>query len=279
MSKKWAENHPYVWQAHLERIGDFIQHGPGVWWRDLGDRIEFLDGHGEENTKAVGPPLHHYRSYSVKEEQVYVTQCWNETVTQNVKLPHCTPRIYNQTGDLLCIQRSSEAETDYAHAETEQASSNEVEVIELLEVNEDQPTTSQQSANKQPTIQQSEQEPTHPIQPTYKYATSLGKELAGILGDSSSIKSFDILRNELKKKKSFPVSKKMKYEQITASLQTQLVKQYTEHKETIKAWETHFTEEHGIPPDTQDIPGHIAAILRQKRVMEKVAFHEWNLTL
>ena len=29
VTKEWVQNHPYLWQAHLERITDYLVHGPG----------------------------------------------------------------------------------------------------------------------------------------------------------------------------------------------------------------------------------------------------------
>ncbi len=54
-----ASNH---YQAHLQRISDFILTGPGVWWRKTSEGVEFLDGSQEDDFRTVGPPLMHYRS-------------------------------------------------------------------------------------------------------------------------------------------------------------------------------------------------------------------------
>jgi len=32
------------WQAHLTRISPYLIPGPGVWWSDLADSVEFTDG-------------------------------------------------------------------------------------------------------------------------------------------------------------------------------------------------------------------------------------------
>ena len=36
------------YQAHLERIGDFLLPGEGVWWKHVAQGVEFLDGEDEE---------------------------------------------------------------------------------------------------------------------------------------------------------------------------------------------------------------------------------------
>lgn len=55
-SSEWIKRHPHIWQAHLERISDFLLCGPGTWWKDNGDSIEFFDGPEEVDFKAQGHP-------------------------------------------------------------------------------------------------------------------------------------------------------------------------------------------------------------------------------
>lgn len=41
--KQWLHHIPHQYQAHLERISDFLVSGPGSWWRELHGDIEFFD--------------------------------------------------------------------------------------------------------------------------------------------------------------------------------------------------------------------------------------------
>ena len=58
----YIDSHSLLFQAHLERICDFLLPGHGVWWKHTATGIEFLDGPGEKNGHPEGPSLQHYRS-------------------------------------------------------------------------------------------------------------------------------------------------------------------------------------------------------------------------
>lgn len=53
--KSMLDRIPQHYQAHLERISDFLIHGPGVWWKATADGIMFFDGTGEEDFRDEGP--------------------------------------------------------------------------------------------------------------------------------------------------------------------------------------------------------------------------------
>ena len=63
ISKMLIEKHVRSWQAHLERISDFLLSGQGGWWleQENGD-VEFLDGEEAATTHPQGPLLHHFCS-------------------------------------------------------------------------------------------------------------------------------------------------------------------------------------------------------------------------
>jgi hypothetical protein len=86
--KEMLVNHPSSWQAHLERISDFLLAGKGVWWNesDNGD-INFFDAKGNVESPEAGPLLHHFRSSSFKSEESYLKKCWLECLEQKSDLP------------------------------------------------------------------------------------------------------------------------------------------------------------------------------------------------
>ena len=77
--KEMLVNHPSSWQAHLERISDYLLAGKGVWWNesDNGD-INFFDAKGNVESSEAGPLLHHFRSSSFKSEDSYLKKFWLE---------------------------------------------------------------------------------------------------------------------------------------------------------------------------------------------------------
>ena len=40
---EWLHQFPLQYQAHLERISDYLVSRPGVWWRKVDNGIEFFD--------------------------------------------------------------------------------------------------------------------------------------------------------------------------------------------------------------------------------------------
>ena len=55
------------YQAHLERISDYLATGPGVWWRKTAKGIEFFDGENKLQARQPGPQLSHYHSKTISD--------------------------------------------------------------------------------------------------------------------------------------------------------------------------------------------------------------------
>ena len=63
------KKHIRSWQAHLERISDFLLPGKGTWWLDDDKgNVVFLDGEKAASSQTEGPVLHHFRSSSFNRE-------------------------------------------------------------------------------------------------------------------------------------------------------------------------------------------------------------------
>ena len=77
------------WQTHLEHISDFLLPGKGVWWRynQEHNEVEFFDSASELSSRNEGPLLHHFRSSSLKLEESYLKECWEECIQQDTTLP------------------------------------------------------------------------------------------------------------------------------------------------------------------------------------------------
>ena len=75
------------WAAHLKLIADFLKPGEGVWWKEMEDHIEFLDGPDETCFRQEGPKLHHFRSTSITKEQELLEICWDKCLHDKVKIP------------------------------------------------------------------------------------------------------------------------------------------------------------------------------------------------
>ena len=82
------KKHIRSWQAHLERISDFLLPGKGAWWRhDEKGNVEFLDREKAASSQTGGPVLHHFRSSTFKREEEYLQKCWNKCLENRVTFP------------------------------------------------------------------------------------------------------------------------------------------------------------------------------------------------
>ncbi|CAB3981856.1 Retrovirus-related Pol poly from transposon opus [Paramuricea clavata] len=92
--KDMLVNHPSSWQAHLERISDFLLVGKGAWWNECenGD-IHFFDAKGSPELLEKGPLLHHFRSSSFKSEESYLKKCWLKCVEQRASGDHISVEV------------------------------------------------------------------------------------------------------------------------------------------------------------------------------------------
>ena len=73
----------------MERIADFLRPGEGIWWETdkVTGSVTFYDGDNSPNTRPEGPPLHHFRSWTIEEEVTYIKQCWDKCVNSDLRLP------------------------------------------------------------------------------------------------------------------------------------------------------------------------------------------------
>ncbi len=92
-----------MYQAHLEKIGDFLLCGKGVWWHadEESKEIVFHDGKGQPEFREQGPPMHHFRSSSFQSESLYLKEKWNQCYRKgDVPLPIRKIKVYNPSGSV-----------------------------------------------------------------------------------------------------------------------------------------------------------------------------------
>lgn len=53
----WCNSNSSQYQAHLERIGDYLVPGPGIWWQETSNGFEFFDGDDSDDHHKEGPSL------------------------------------------------------------------------------------------------------------------------------------------------------------------------------------------------------------------------------
>ena len=94
----------FSYQAHLERIADFLLRGEGVWWHFDKDMrcIIFHDGADQQSSRLQGPPLHHFRSWTVRMERAYLAESWKSCISNSqLLLPTSKINLYNSEGDFI----------------------------------------------------------------------------------------------------------------------------------------------------------------------------------
>ena len=82
------------YQAHLERISDFLLPGEGVWWKHVAQGVEFLDGEDEEMNTRIEPKLMHYRGQSLPDVELYLEQKWEECICSGITVPASSVKYY-----------------------------------------------------------------------------------------------------------------------------------------------------------------------------------------
>ena len=93
-----------AYQAHLERVSNFLLCGEGIWWRHIAKGCEFFDvtSQSETHTEAdTLPPLHHFHSHTLKSESKYLQDNWKKCVSlAAVQIPHHAIRVFDEMGEL-----------------------------------------------------------------------------------------------------------------------------------------------------------------------------------
>ena len=108
ITKDLMDKYSSHYQAHLERISNYLVLGRGIWWRrTTSGGAEFFDGSDTEETKAAGPQLQHFRSTSIPDVQLQLFKEWETVCTTNIELPATCIRCYNQQGTLESLYQAN----------------------------------------------------------------------------------------------------------------------------------------------------------------------------
>ncbi len=100
-SKDWIKKYSTHYQAHLERISDYLLHGQGALWDETTDEIEFYDT--LPCRAPASPEIHHFRSTNSTQIYEHLLECWQKCCDEKIKLPASTIRQYTSSGELSTI--------------------------------------------------------------------------------------------------------------------------------------------------------------------------------
>ena len=224
------------YQAHLERISDYLVLGPGVWWKKVSQGVMFLDGTSEEDFRDVGPSLQHFRSTSLTDIKLYLHQKWEACCSCGVELPATSVRYYGQDGILESI---SMQDPDNDHAISTLTTTDSSTTLEI----QDAQMTTATSLNDEDTVSVpvlevipdtipiSEDDTTAQSATHASYKTSLAENLFTVLQDSRELREFDKLRFYLKNNNSPRRSLINRYRRLSQQFQMKVFKQYNASKQ------------------------------------------------
>ena len=98
---------PHKFQAHLQRISDFLLCGENVWWTLDQSSVIFLDVDSVTTTASIRPHMFFSRSSSIQDVQNYIDACWSsclEKISQNkLEIPLHKIKIYEEEKCLKII--------------------------------------------------------------------------------------------------------------------------------------------------------------------------------
>lgn len=97
---KSIQKKPRDWQAHLERISDFLLEGEGAWWKKTEFGVEFND-YSKLNNLPSQPRLQHFRSSKIKDVENKLEQDWKKLKNSMKVIPISFLYIDNESEKVL----------------------------------------------------------------------------------------------------------------------------------------------------------------------------------
>ncbi|XP_078684908.1 uncharacterized protein LOC144918223 [Branchiostoma floridae x Branchiostoma belcheri] len=100
---------PKAWQAHCERLADYLQCGKGEWWTVHEEGVIFHDGSTHPDSLPSGPQMLHFRSSSLKTVEQHLCQSWKKCLDENTVIPLRKVYMYETDGErnLTAIKRTN----------------------------------------------------------------------------------------------------------------------------------------------------------------------------
>ena len=84
---KFIEENPRDWQAHLERISDFLLEGEGVWWIKSQFGVEFNDSSTLDILPLL-PKLQNFRSSKINDVEMKLQEDWKTLIdSEDIVVP------------------------------------------------------------------------------------------------------------------------------------------------------------------------------------------------
>ena len=95
----YIQNNSADWQAHLQRISDFLIFGGNIWWKKTEFGIELFDNEPEKIE--LKPKIHHFRSSNINLVATELKKLWLPIVENNICIPTHEIMIVNESEKVL----------------------------------------------------------------------------------------------------------------------------------------------------------------------------------
>ena len=83
---KLIEDYPYEYQSHLEGISDYLL-DQIKWWEETDRGVMFYDTENNQTNEVNKLKMHHFRSYSLKEEWERARKLWEKCISRKDLIP------------------------------------------------------------------------------------------------------------------------------------------------------------------------------------------------
>ncbi len=99
--KSFIQSKPSSWQTHLERIAPFLVDGPGFWWDENSEYVNFYDGDTHNSFNENGPNLLHFRDCQLATVVQRSEKAWSRIILNKPCIPAKEVKIYDTKGDFM----------------------------------------------------------------------------------------------------------------------------------------------------------------------------------
>ena len=132
IKKEFIKSRLQSWQAHLQRISQYLKCGEGVWWSQDQDVYRFHDSELDLDNHHEGPKLKHFRHTTLSDVYKHNKEVWRDVVTSGVNLPTERIQIYRDDGTYVMDRRYPLAESSSNVMITEPSHSSSTEPLPSL---------------------------------------------------------------------------------------------------------------------------------------------------
>ena len=222
--KTFTHHHRASWQAHLERLSNYLLHGPEVWWTEDDTCYSFFDGDKDPDFHQQGPPLKHFQSTTSEMMSFEKANAWDTILENNIKVPAERVNVYDSLGDNVEIRYFTESTDREALPTDATSTTNSIHITTDINCMDKSGTNSvlhvlSEEIEKVTTVSTDEEH----VQQSKSLKTSTAIAIAKVLGETDQVITYDKMRDLVRKQSKCPLTLKTEYNRLEAELQTKLL--------------------------------------------------------